>query len=92
MEQGKINFLMKNKFRKDKMVIKDNKDRKKNNKDRKKNNKDRKKENTELNNILQEYSLKQNNFDPKKPSPNVFIKKLEIRMKMYYKDLYKSYN
>ena len=76
---------MKNKFRKDKMVIKDNKDRKKNNKDRKK-------ENTELNNILQEYSLKQNNFDPKKPSPNVFIKKLEIRMKMYYKDLYKSYN
>lgn len=88
MEQGKINFLMKNKFRKDKMVIKNKKD----NKDRKKNNKDRKKENTELNNILQEYSLKQNNFDPKKPSPNVFIKKLEIRMKMYYKDLYKSYN
>uniref|UniRef100_A0A6C0F909 Uncharacterized protein n=1 Tax=viral metagenome TaxID=1070528 RepID=A0A6C0F909_9ZZZZ len=52
----------------------------------------KKKNNTELNNILQEYSLKQSNFDPKKPSPNVFIKKLEIRMKMYYKDLYKSYN
>ena len=81
MEQGKINFLRKNKFRKDKMVIKNKKD-----------NKDRKKESKELNNILQEYSLKQNNFDPKKPSPNVFIKKLEIRMKMYYKDLYKSYN
>ena len=48
--------------------------------------------NTELSNILQEYSLKQNNFDPNKPSPNVFIKKLEIRMKMYYKDLYNSYN
>jgi len=47
---------------------------------------------TELANILEEYSLKQQNFDPKKPSPNVFIKKLEIRMKMYYRDLYKSYN
>jgi len=47
---------------------------------------------TELANILEEYSLKQQNFDPNKPSPNVFIKKLEIRMKMYYRDLYKSYN
>jgi hypothetical protein len=92
MEQGKINFLRKNKFRKDKMVIKNKKDNKDRKKDRKKDNKDRKKESKELNNILQEYSLKQNNFDPKKPSPNVFIKKLEIRMKMYYKDLYKSYN
>tara|TARA_B110000967_G_scaffold204335_1_gene246632 strand:+ start:716 stop:910 length:195 start_codon:yes stop_codon:yes gene_type:complete len=45
-----------------------------------------------LKTIIEEYSLKQNSFNPKKPSPNIFIKKLEIRMKMYYKDLYKSYN
>ena len=42
--------------------------------------------------IIEEYSLKQSSFNPKKPSPNLFIKKLEIRMKMYYRDLYKSYN
>mgnify|MGYP001384571357 FL=1 len=47
---------------------------------------------TGLKTIIEEYSLKQNSFNPKKPSPNLFIKKLEIRMKMYYKDLYKSYN
>ena len=41
--------------------------------------------------IINEYSLKRNNFNPSKPSPNLFIKKLEIRMKKYYKDLYKSY-
>ena len=41
--------------------------------------------------ILNEYSLKRNNFNPSKPSPNMFIKKLEIRMKKYYKDLYSSY-
>ncbi len=45
-----------------------------------------------LEKILEEYALKQNNFDPKKPSPSIFIKKLEIRMRMYYKDLYKSNN
>ena len=42
-----------------------------------------------LNNIMQEYELKQKSFNPNKPSPNKFIKNLEIRMKMYYKDLYK---
>jgi hypothetical protein len=47
--------------------------------------------NAELDDIIQEYSLKQSNFNPSKQSPNVFIKKLEIRMKMYYRDLYKSY-
>lgn len=45
-----------------------------------------------LQNIIKEYEQKQNNFDPSKPSPNLFIKKLEIRMKRYYHDLYNSYN
>ena len=76
MEQGKIIFSKNKKFKKEMFLIKTIK----------------RENNVELNNILQEYSLKQNNFDPKKPSPNVFIKKLETRMKMYYKDLYKSYN
>ena len=42
-----------------------------------------------LYNIIQEYESKQKSFNPNKPSPNKFIKNLEIRMKMYYKDLYK---
>ena len=42
-----------------------------------------------LKNIIQEYESKQKSFNPNKPSPNKFIKNLEIRMKMYYKDLYK---
>jgi hypothetical protein len=41
--------------------------------------------------IEQEYSIKRCNFNPISPSPNKFIKNLEIRMKMYYKELYKSY-
>ena len=45
-----------------------------------------------LQNIIKEYEQKQNNFDPSKPSPNLFIKKLEIRMKRYYQDLYNSYS
>ena len=43
-----------------------------------------------LNQIIKEYESKQNNFDPSKKSPNFFIKKLEIRMKKYYRDLYIS--
>ena len=39
--------------------------------------------------IIEEYESKQKMFNPNKPSPNKFIKNLEIRMKMYYKDLYK---
>ncbi len=31
-----------------------------------------------------EYSLKRNNFNPSKDSPNFFMTKLEIRMKSYY--------
>ena len=42
-----------------------------------------------LNNILQEYCLKRNTFDPNKPSPNKFVKKLHLRMKHYYNNLYK---
>jgi len=38
--------------------------------------------------IIEEYSLKQNLFDPTKGSPNKFMSKLEYRMDTYYKDLY----
>ncbi len=34
--------------------------------------------------ILNEYSLKRNNFNPHHISPNQFINKLEKRMKLYY--------
>ena len=43
-------------------------------------------------NIIQEYSLKQNLFDPKKiSSPNLFMRKLEKRMDQYYNCLYKTF-
>lgn len=51
-----------------------------------------KKEKSLINKILSEYELKQNNFNPNKPSPNIFMNKLKIRMKMYYKEQYNSYN
>ena len=41
--------------------------------------------------IENEYSIKRCNFNPISPSPNKFIKNLEVRMRMYYKELYKSY-
>ena len=41
--------------------------------------------------IENEYSEKRCNFNPISPSPNRFIKNLEVRMRMYYKELYKSY-
>tara|TARA_B110000008_G_scaffold278558_1_gene322752 strand:- start:2006 stop:2200 length:195 start_codon:yes stop_codon:yes gene_type:complete len=37
--------------------------------------------------IYQEYSLKRSNFNPTDKSPNKFVKKLQIRMKMYYEEL-----
>ena len=37
--------------------------------------------------ICKEYSLKRNNFNPTDKSPNNFVKKLEIRMKMYYETM-----
>ena len=43
-----------------------------------------------LEDILHEYNLKRNIFNPKTPSPNVFIDKLEKRMRVYYNSLYNS--
>ena len=48
--------------------------------------------NIQLNKIIQEYCLKRNVFNPKKPSPNKFVNKLQLRMKVYYKNLYNSSN
>ena len=36
---------------------------------------------------INEYSLKENNFNPLKGSPNFFMNKLEMRMKNYYLEL-----
>ena len=41
-----------------------------------------------LDNIIQEYCLKRNQFNPRKTSPNMFSKKLQHRMKTYYNTLY----
>lgn len=40
-----------------------------------------------LKDICNEYSLKRNNFNPADKSPNNFVKKLEIRMRLYYDQL-----
>ena len=45
-----------------------------------------------LENILKEYCLKRNLFNPAHPSPNIFIGKLQVRMKQYYNNLYKDTN
>ena len=45
-----------------------------------------------LENIFNEYSLKRNKFDPNKPSPNMFTKKLQFRVKQYYNTLSSSPN
>ena len=42
-----------------------------------------------INRIINEYRLKMNSFNPNGNSPNLFVKKLELRMKQYY-GLYKS--
>lgn len=47
-------------------------------------------ENTVLNNIIKEYQQKQSSFNPNKRSPNLFLNKLELRMKSYYNELYQS--
>lgn len=39
--------------------------------------------------IIAEYRLKMNSFFPNNKSPNIFVKKLEYRMKQYY-DVYSS--
>ena len=53
--------------------------------------KTKKMKNANIRLIEEEYSIKRTNFNPISPSPNKFIKNLELRMKMYYKELYKSY-
>ena len=45
-----------------------------------------------LDDIQSEYCLKRNNFDPAGPSPNLFINKLELRMKAYYNSFCRSRN
>ena len=45
-----------------------------------------------LDNIIQEYCLKRNQFDPRKSSPDMFNKKLQHRMKVYYNSLYTTSN
>ena len=44
-----------------------------------------------VNKIINEYKLKMNSFYPNNKSPNLFVNKLEYRMKQYY-DMYKSNN
>lgn len=41
-----------------------------------------------VNTLIKEYCLKRGQFNPKKPSPNLFCNKLEFRMKSYYNTLY----
>jgi hypothetical protein len=53
----------------------------------KSNNNNNKKKNNNLKEILNEYSLKRNNFNPSRSSPNKFVNKLELRMKLYYNDI-----
>mgnify|MGYP001487290981 CR=1 FL=1 len=43
-----------------------------------------------LDNIMQEYCLKRNQFNPRKSSPDMFNKKLQHRMKLYYNTLSSS--
>ena len=50
------------------------------------------KNNEILENIFDEYSLKRNRFNPNKSSPNMFNKKLQYRMKVYYNSLYTNSN
>ncbi len=38
------------------------------------------------------YTYKRGSFNPNPNSPNVFLKKLELRFQIYYKDLYKTVN
>jgi hypothetical protein len=51
-----------------------------------------KQKSTILDHIQSEYCLKRDNFDPQAPSPNIFMTKLELRMKAYYKKFCNSEN
>lgn len=48
---------------------------------REKNAKDK---NNVIEKIVKEYSLKRNNFNPDKNSPNIFLTKLQNRINLYY--------
>ena len=50
-----------------------------------------KKQVNKLNNIIEEYSLKKNQFYPEQPSPNLFCNRLELRMKVYYETLKRDF-
>ena len=45
-----------------------------------------------LEDIQKEYSLKRSSFYPSAASPNLFMGKLELRMRIYYRNLYKEAN
>ena len=47
---------------------------------------------TEVNLLVREYGSKRNIFFPTKPSPNLFLKKLEFRMQQYYSQCIKNNN
>jgi len=42
------------------------------------------------NDIIKEYTLKRQSFNPSIASPNIFMNKLERRMGLYYSSLYNS--
>ena len=46
------------------------------------------KEDDNLGNIIEEYCLKRNQFSPRNNAPNMFNKKLQHRMQLYYNTLY----
>jgi hypothetical protein len=46
------------------------------------------KDDNNLGNIIEEYCLKRNQFNPRKSSPDMFNKKLQHRMQLYYNTLY----
>ena len=50
------------------------------------------KNNQFANDIINEYTLKRTSFYPVTSSPNIFITRLEKRMKEYYSTLYNSCN
>jgi hypothetical protein len=45
-----------------------------------------------INDIIDEYTLKRNSFNPVTLSPNIFMTRLERRMELYYSNLYKSHS
>ena len=50
------------------------------------------KKETHVNNIVEQYCYQRNTFFPNKPSPNLFLHKLELRMQQYYSQLIRRRN